>query len=76
MNEKIHIGELILQKLKERERSVAWLAKKVYRDRSNLCKRLKKDDINTKLLSLISSALDFDFSSYYSEDFHNRKLTK
>jgi len=69
MNEKIHIGELILQKLKERERSIAWLAKKIGCDRSNLYKRLKKDDISMKLLSRISSILDFDFSTC----FHHQK---
>lgn len=66
MNEKIHIGELILQKLKEKERPVAWLAKKIYCDCSNLRKILKKDSIDTKLLFLISTVLDFDFFAYYS----------
>jgi len=72
MNEKIHIGELILQKLKEKERSIAWLAKKICCDRSNLYKRLKKDDINMKLLSRISSILDFDVLTY----FHHQKEAK
>jgi len=66
MKEKIHIGELIRNKLKEDQRSVAWLAKKVHRDKSSLCKQLKKDSIDTKLLFDISITLQCDFFSCYS----------
>ena len=71
MSEKIHIGELICNKLNENQRSIAWLAQKVHHDRSSLRKLLKKDSIDTKLLLTISTTLQFDFFSCYSEIFYN-----
>jgi hypothetical protein len=41
-NNHLPIGDLILQKLKEEKRSVAWLADKICIDPSSLRKRLKK----------------------------------
>ena len=68
MNEKIHIGELILKKLKEKERSIAWLARQVSCDSDNLRKTLKNNqDIYTNLLFRISMALEEDFFAYYSQ---------
>jgi len=67
MNEKIHIGELILQKLKEKERSIAWLAHKVGCDDSNLSKILKNSRyIYDELLFRIAVALEEDFFAHYS----------
>jgi len=34
----INIGEIVLQKLKEKDRTVTWLARKIERDPSNLKK--------------------------------------
>jgi hypothetical protein len=67
MNDKIHIGELIRSKLEEKERSVTWLAKKVYHDPSSLCKLLKRNNIDTELLLQISLILNYDFFVYYSD---------
>lgn len=72
--ENIHIGELIRYKLDENQRSIAWLSRKVHRDRSSLCKLLKKDSIDTKLLFDISTALQFDFFCYYSDKLHKPKM--
>ena len=74
MNEKLHIGELIRDKLKEEQRSMAWLAQKVHCDKSNFYKLLKKDSIDTKLLFSISAILKFDFFSSYSEILRNSKI--
>ena len=71
MNNNIHIGKLIHNKLKENDRSVSWLAKKIYCDPSALCKMLKREDINTKLLLKISKILDHDFFVYYSNTISN-----
>ena len=65
-----HIGNLILQKLAEKERSVAWLAKKLPCDRSNFYKILKQPYIDVRLLQLISEALDYDFFAHYSHSLH------
>ena len=68
MRNKLDIGELILQKLKEKDRNIVWLAKKVGCDDSNLGKMLKgKRYIYPDLLLLISIALEEDFFVYYSQ---------
>ena len=76
MNEKIHIGELILQKLTEQERSIAWLAKKVNCDRNNFRKLLKGNYITTPLLFCISAVMDIDFFAFYSEQLRILKENK
>jgi len=67
MSEKIPIGELIKQKLKDNDRHISWLAKKVNCDRSNLYKKLKNNNIEINLLFRISEILQEDFFAYYSE---------
>jgi len=68
MHHKIDIGVLINQKLKEKERSVAWLAKKIPCDRSNLYRMLQKPNISDHLLWRISKILEYDFFKHYSTD--------
>ncbi|MDR3287477.1 MAG: XRE family transcriptional regulator [Prevotellaceae bacterium] len=68
MHCEIHIGKIILQKLKEKERSITWLAKKVNCDDSNLGRTLRNcDHIHTELLFRISVVLEEDFFACYSE---------
>jgi hypothetical protein len=67
MHGEIHIGKLILQKLKEKEHSVAWLARKVSCDSSNMRKILKNNYIHSELLFRISTVLDEDFFAYFSQ---------
>jgi len=64
----IHIGDIILQKLKDEKRSVAWLAREVLVDPSTLRKKLKKQTIDTELLRNISKALHFWFFQYYNDN--------
>ena len=74
MYEDIHIGKIILQKLREKERPIAWLARQVHCDDSNLGKLLKNDQhIHSELLLRISLALDEDFFAYYSEKIKESK---
>ena len=64
----MHIGELILKSLKEKERNIAWLARKVNRNDANLGRLLKNSQhIHSELLLRISIALEEDFFAYYSE---------
>ena len=63
----IHIGKVILEKLKEEERSIAWLARKTHCEYSNFCKILKKQFIDTELLLRISLVLKYDFFSHFSK---------
>ena len=68
MNQSIHIGEEIKQELNIQDRSVAWLAKQISSDPSNLYKRLKHQDMHIGLLRRISVALNVDFFEKLSHD--------
>ena len=64
----IHIGKMILQKLNEKERSIAWLARQVNCDNANLGRQLKNNPhIHSELLLRISIVLEEDFFAYYSK---------
>ncbi len=56
---------------------MAWLAKKVNCDRSNFCKKLKNNNLETELLFRISEVLQEDFLSiiqkYYVVKFTTKK---
>jgi len=68
MQDDIHIGRLISQKLKELERPVAWLARQVNCDDANLGRMLKNSQhIHSELLLRISFALNEDFFAHYSK---------
>ena len=73
MHDEIHIGKLIIEKLKREERSVAWLARQVNRDDANFGRLLKNSNhIHSELLLRISIALQENFFAYYS-DIVNKK---
>jgi hypothetical protein len=72
----IHIGNLILNQLKADGRSVVWLATKVNRHPSALCRQLRNAHIHTDLLLRISIALDIDFFAYYSNYLSENKTNK
>ena len=63
------IGAAIRKKMDEQGTTVAWLARKVNCDRSNLCKQLNNTHIYPELLLKISIALKTDFFVYYSDYF-------
>jgi len=64
----IQIGEIILQKLKEKERNVSWLARQIGCNDSNLLRTLKNSQyIYFDLVLRISKALDEDFFEYGSQ---------
>ncbi len=75
MNNEVHIGKLIQQKLKEQERSGAWLARKLFTDPSNVSKIIRKQHIDTGLLLRISNILNFDFFQYYSDFYKENKIS-
>ena len=66
MDEKIHIGKLIQEKMKIDGRSAQWLAQQLYCRTSNIYKIYEKPTINTGLLLRISKVLQTDFFAYYS----------
>jgi len=64
----IDIGQLVLQKLKENDKTVVWLAKQIGCDDSNLGKTLRNSRyIYFDLLLRISVAMEEDFFAYYSQ---------
>jgi hypothetical protein len=70
MRNKLPIGLVIKQKLKERERSVSWLARKINYDRSSLNTMLNKQEyMHSAILWRISVVMKIDFFAYYSEKF-------
>jgi hypothetical protein len=68
MYPKIPIGNLIVEKLKEKDLTIAWFARQVHSDESNFYKKLKNNDISKELLFQISDLLHEDFFVYYSEE--------
>lgn len=75
MNDEIHIGKLIHQKLKEQERSGAWLARKLFTDPSNVSKIIRKQYIDTELLMRISNILNCDFFQCLSDFYRKNHKT-
>lgn len=57
----LHVGNLIKEKLSQRNVSISEFAKMLYMDESNLYKTLKKKHINTELLARISELLNYNF---------------
>ncbi|MDR0830588.1 MAG: hypothetical protein LBN95_10840 [Prevotellaceae bacterium] len=75
MNKEIHTGNLIKQKLSEKDRSISWLAKKVNKNSGNFSRMLTKKDINTDLLISISVALEYNFFEVISQYINERLST-
>lgn len=61
-----HIGQLIRQELRRQERSVAWFARQLSCDRSNIYRIFQKESIDTYLLVRISIILQYNFFSILS----------
>jgi len=59
-----------MEELTAQERSLAWLARKLYCDRSNIYKLLKKQSLDMEPLRRISVILQRDFFSVYSDEIH------
>ncbi len=66
----VHIGEAIKKELQKRKRSISWLARKLYCDRSNVYDIFKRRSIDTELLLRISLVLDYNFFDLYTKDFY------
>ena len=57
----IHIGKRIETVLREKERTVAWFARKLYCNRQNVYDIFKRESIDTTLLQRISVILEHNF---------------
>lgn len=69
----LEIGLLIRQKLKERKRTIVWLAANLSCSRTNVYKIFDKRSIDTDYLLKISDLLGYDFFKLYSEELKKRK---
>ena len=65
--EEYTIGVIIKAKLKEQERSEAWLARKVHCDPGNFNRILKRPSMDLDLLRRISIALKYNFVAEYAK---------
>ena len=68
----IFIGTLIQQELKNQERTVSWLARKLDCDRTNVYNIFRRQDIDTELLMRISIILHRDFFTIFSKEAKRR----
>ena len=73
MNEKIHIGQLISEKLSENGRTVTWFASEIGCDKTNIYKIFQKPSIDVFLLARISKILNYDFLSHSANELLNDK---
>jgi hypothetical protein len=65
----VHIGQEIKRVLDESDLSVTDFAKKINKSRGNVYSILTRSSIDTELLSVISSVLQFDFFLLFSPSF-------
>ena len=63
----LFLGQMIQQELKNQERTVAWLARKLNCDRTNIYDIFKRRTIDTELLMRISIAMRCNFFARLSE---------
>lgn len=57
----LHIGNLIQQEMEKQGRTVAWLAKSIYCEKSNIYKLFRRNSISIDQLMRISEVMDHDF---------------
>ncbi len=57
----IHVGNMIKKELKKQDRSVKWLAKEIYCEKSNIYKMFNRKSIDLGQLMLISNVLQHNF---------------
>lgn len=69
----IHIGKLIEAELRRQERSVAWFARSLPCERTNVYDIFKRRSIDTEMLLRISVVLRHDFFRYYTEETADRQ---
>lgn len=68
----LHMGNLIRQRMKEKQISVVLMAKYLSCSRNNVYKLLNKYSMDTEVLAKISRLLDFDFFALYSREIQSK----
>jgi plasmid maintenance system antidote protein VapI len=67
-NEDIHIGKIILSKIKELGINRSELARRINKTRQNIDSIVKRKSIDTQLLMSISNELSHNFLLYYLKE--------
>lgn len=70
----INIGERIKEELDHQERTISWLARKLNRNRAAIYRLLRKNSIDTQLLSQISLLLGRDFFKELSQEVSDKHI--
>ena len=70
----INIGERIKDELDRQERTISWLARKLNRNRAAVYRLLKKNSIDTNVLSQISLLLGRDFFKELSREVSDKRI--
>ena len=70
----INIGERIKDELDRQERTISWLARKLNRNRAAVYRLLKKNSIDTNVLSQISLLLGRDFFKELSQEVSDKGI--
>lgn len=65
---RIHVGELIKERLKEEGKSVVWLAQELGCHRTNVYNIFEKSSLDTNILRHISIVMQHNFFEYLQED--------
>jgi transcriptional regulator with XRE-family HTH domain len=71
---KIHLGKLILAKLKEKRISKSEFARLINKSRQNVQDILKRESLDTQLLQEVSNALDYNFFEVFLKNTPDKKL--
>lgn len=62
--------------MEERQKTVVWMAEQLSCSRTNIYKIFEKYSVDTDQLARISTILDFDFFSLYSDNVKNNNIEK
>ena len=66
----IHFGNMILNELRKQRYSVAWFAKEMGSDRSNMYKLLSRSHLSTDFIIRASKIIEHDFFKDISDMLH------
>lgn len=76
MKYNIHIGSLIKEQFDKRGCTVAWLARQLNCDRTNIYGIFQRETIDIKRLYEISQVLDYDFFAILQSELHKEASDK
>ena len=71
LREMVNIGQRIKEELDRQERPVSWLARKLNCSRTEVYRIMKKNSIDTALLSQICQVLNYNFFKELSDSVEN-----